>query len=107
MSEGDPIEVVKNDEAHRFEVHAEGHLAVAEYEPFDGGIIFTHTEVPAELGGRGIASKLVEAGLADARARGLRVVPRCEVFVRYMQKRPQTHDLLHPAAREALGLPAE
>lgn len=93
-----------NPDQNRFETEVEGHLAIAQYVLTPNGIIFTHTEVPPELGGRGIATRLVEAGLASARQRGLSVIPRCPVFGRYMQKHPETADLLQPDIRATLGI---
>ena len=37
----------------------------------------THTIVPPEIGGRGVAAKLVEALVADAREQGFRIDPQC------------------------------
>jgi len=48
-------EVRNKAELNRFELEVEGHLAVAYYRPSPGVITFTHTEVPSELGGRGVA----------------------------------------------------
>ena len=39
--------------------------------------VATHTIVPPEIGGRGVAAKLVEALVADARDQGFRIDPRC------------------------------
>lgn len=39
--------------------------------------VATHTIVPPPIGGQGVAAKLVEALIADARAEGFRVDPRC------------------------------
>ncbi|HSI40947.1 MAG TPA: GNAT family N-acetyltransferase [Xanthobacteraceae bacterium] len=104
----DEIVIARNAAESRYEARLaeapEGAVAIAEFEPIDGGVVFTHTEVPEALGGRGIATKLVEAALADARLAGLKVVPRCSVFARYMAKRPETYDLLHPDARAELGI---
>ena len=105
MSMNGDIPVRDNRAADRFEIDLEGHLAIAQYILAPDHIIFTHTEVPPELGGRGLATRLVEAGLASARQRGLSVVPRCAVFGRYMMKHPETHDLMAPEIRATLGLP--
>jgi predicted GNAT family acetyltransferase len=100
------IPVRDNRAADRFEIDIDGQVAFAQYVLAPDHIIFTHTEVPEALGGRGLATKLVEAGLASARQRGLSVIPRCSVFGRYMIKRPETHDLLAPEIKATLGLPA-
>lgn len=52
-----------------------------------------HTLVPPELGGRGIAGKLVEALVADARARGFRVKPACSYVVAAFAKHPEWADI--------------
>ena len=39
--------------------------------------VATHTLVPPPIGGRGVAAKLVEAMVEDARAEGFRIVPAC------------------------------
>jgi len=83
-----------NAAAHRFEKIVDHHAAVATYSLAGDVITFEHTVVPEALRGRGIARELVEAALASVRERGLKVVPRCEVFDAYMRKHPETHDLL-------------
>jgi len=80
--------------AHRFEMIVDRHAAVATYAIDGNTITFIHTVVPEALRGRGIARELVEFALASARERGLKVMPRCEVFEAYMRKHPETHDLL-------------
>jgi predicted GNAT family acetyltransferase len=60
-------DVVDNKTEHRFELSVEGHLAAAHYKRADGVITFVHTEVPAELGGKGVGSKLVKGARPGAR----------------------------------------
>ena len=78
----------------RFELEQEGHLAVLEYQLGEGKIVFTHTGVPQELGGRGLGSLLARAGLDHARANGLKVVPLCSFIAGYIQKHPEYQDLV-------------
>jgi uncharacterized protein len=80
--------VVDNRDANRFELSIEGHVAVLEYERKDGAMVFIHTEVPEPLRGRGQGEKLVEAGLAAARAEGLRIVAVCPYVRAYLRKHP-------------------
>lgn len=54
--------------------------------PGEGIRAATHTLVPPEIGGRGVAAKLVEALVADARAQGFRIDPRCS-YVEAMFRR--------------------
>jgi len=98
------IVVRDNPQANRFEVERDGQLAVADYRLLDKAILFSHTEVPELLEGQGIGKALVQAGLAEARKRGLLVIPVCPFFAAYMTRHPETHDLLHPDYRRALGL---
>ncbi|MDC0886909.1 GNAT family N-acetyltransferase [Altererythrobacter sp.] len=39
--------------------------------------VATHTVVPPEIGGRGIAGQLVERLVADAKKHGFTIVPQC------------------------------
>ena len=62
-------EVVNNQAQHRYELVVEGHLAATYYKVADGVITFIHTEVPPELGGKGVGSRW-------SRARWIRFGPR-------------------------------
>lgn len=78
----------------RFETTVDGHLCVADYELAGGVMRMTHTYVPPALEGRGIAAALVSAALTHARAAGWRVLPLCSYVRTYMERRPETQDLL-------------
>jgi uncharacterized protein len=81
---------VRNNAAEgRFEVEVEGALAVVEYQLRPGAIIFTHTEVPPELEGRGIAARMAKTALEHAREQGLRVVPLCPYIAAYIERHPE------------------
>jgi predicted GNAT family acetyltransferase len=86
--------VLHNPAASRFELEQEGHLVVLEYLLEKGKIVFTHTGVPQELGGRGLGSLLARAGLDLARSEGLKVVPLCSFIAGYIQKHPEYQDLI-------------
>jgi predicted GNAT family acetyltransferase len=86
--------VQDNPAESRFELNVDGHLAAAYYELSDGTITFTHTEVPKELGGRGIGSQLAKAALDQARAKGLKVVAQCPFVNGYIGKHAEYADLL-------------
>lgn len=55
--------------------------------------IATHTFVPPPIGGRGVAAKLVEALVADARAQGFRVDPRCSYVEAMFRRHADWSDL--------------
>lgn len=89
------INSINNNAAkHRFELDVEGHLAAAYYKREGDVITFTHTEVPAELGGKGIGSTLVRGALDQVRAEGLKVVPQCPFVKAWIGKHPAYADLL-------------
>ena len=52
-----------NEARERFELDVEGHTAFVTYRKSSGAITLVHTEVPPELGGKGVGSKL---GARDA-----------------------------------------
>lgn len=88
------IEVRHNTEASRFEAIVDGLSCRADYRLTDGVMRIFHTEVPAELEGRGIAAQLVRAAFAHAEANGLKVEPRCGYVRAYMRRHPETQRLL-------------
>ena len=90
----DTVPVRHNEAEHRFEAIVDGHLSVCDYEDVDGKRVFTHTLVPPELRGRGIAEQLVRAGLADARAKGLKVIPACSYVEVFIKRHREFADLL-------------
>ena len=104
MSRAPALTIRDNSSRHRFEAELEGKISFAEYELGDGTIAFTHTLVPEALRGRGIATQLVEAGLAAASEQHRGVIPQCSMFAEYMRHRPETHALLAPAGRTMLNL---
>ena len=59
-----------------------------------GLIIYTHTEVPDALEGRGIGSKLARTVLDYARAAHLAVVPSCPFIRAYIARHPEYQDLV-------------
>ncbi|MCS7009818.1 MAG: N-acetyltransferase [Anaerolineales bacterium] len=91
---GNAIEIVHNPEKNRFELEQDGLLCVLEYYVVEGTMVFTHTEVPSALGGRGLGSRLAQAGLEYARQQGLKVRPLCSFIAGYIQKHPEYQDLL-------------
>ena len=52
-----------------------------------------HTLVPPEIGGRGVAARLVEALVADAREQGFRIVPQCSYVAAAFKRHPEWADL--------------
>jgi len=78
----------------RFELDAGGVTAFVNYRLGAGVITLLHTETPAQARGQGIASQLIAGALQTARARGLKVIPRCGFVRAYIAKHPQFGDLV-------------
>jgi predicted GNAT family acetyltransferase len=84
-----------NKSKNRFELEIDDHLAFVDYEMSPGSIALVHTEVPKELGGRGVGSILAKAVLENVRAQGMKVEPRCEFLAGYIKKHPEFADLVN------------
>jgi predicted GNAT family acetyltransferase len=87
-------EVVNNPSQHRYQLTVDGHVAATYYEIAGGVITFIHTEVPPELGGQGIGSKLIKGVLDQVRADGLKVVAQCPFVKAFIDKNVAYQDLL-------------
>lgn len=86
----------------RFELDVADGVAIIDYLRDGRNVIMTHAEVPHALRGGGVGSTLVKGALALLRERGEKVVPLCPFIARYMQRHPETRDLL--AAGRSAGL---
>jgi uncharacterized protein len=87
-------EIVNNRSKQRYELAVDGHVAATYYAIADGVITFIHTEVPPELGGKGIGSKLIKGALDQVRADGLKVIAQCPFVKAFIEKNPAYQDLL-------------
>jgi predicted GNAT family acetyltransferase len=87
-------DIVNNKAQRRFELVVDGHLAAAYYKMEGDVITFIHTEVPPELGGRGIGSILVQGVLDQVRAAGWKVIVECPFVKAWIGKHTEYKDLL-------------
>ena len=87
-------DIIDNKAQRRFELEVDGHLAATYYKIDDGVITFLHTEVPPELGGKGIGSRLIKGALDQVRAKGLKVIAECQFVKAFIGKNPAYRDLL-------------
>ena len=67
-------------------------VGLASYRLSGLTIVFTHTEVDDEVEGRGIGTALVAYALADARRRGLHIVPLCPFVAAHLVHHPNEAD---------------
>ena len=78
----------------QYELIVDGHKALAAYRLEGERISFVHTEVPQELEGQGVGSRLVEGALQQVREEGLKVVPLCSFVRHFIETHPETQDLV-------------
>lgn len=78
---------------YRFETRVDGCTCELDYILQDRVMTITHTGVPAEVGGRGIASELVRAAYELARREGWKVVAACSYARVWGERHPEYADL--------------
>lgn len=101
MAEETAIEIVQIDQGMAGEYHAHvpgservGRLTWVGHTGLEGDVrVAEHTLVPRELEGRGIARRLVEAMVEDARQRGFRIKPACSFVAAQFHRHPEWADL--------------
>jgi uncharacterized protein len=86
----DPVseEVTDNQAQSRFELHADGFLAELIYRRNGRRLVLIHTEVPAELEGRGFGGRLVAAAVSRAAREDLTLVPLCPFARGWLERHP-------------------
>lgn len=92
--EKDNIILNFNQELKQFEIKIDDEVAKIEYHIMDDRIFLTHTEVPEELGGRGIGNLLAQKTLDHISKTKYKVVPYCTFIVNYIRKNPKYRHLL-------------
>jgi predicted GNAT family acetyltransferase len=73
----------------------EGHRAHLDYRLSRDVMTITHTEVPAPIGGRGVAAELMKAALRAASAAHWTVNPACSYAAAYMRRHPDRNERQH------------
>ena len=87
--------IVDAQAAHRYEAIVEGDLAgFLDYIEKRRRLALVHTEVLPGHQGQGIAGGLVRFALDDARRRELRVIASCPYVRAYVERHPETHDIV-------------
>lgn len=65
-----------------------------EYIAVKDKIYLTHTEVPKELEGKGLASKMVLMVLENIKSRNLTLIPMCPFVAMYIKRHPEWRELV-------------
>ncbi len=89
-----PLNIIHRPEIGRFETHVDGLRSETDYSLAGQVMRMTHTGVPPQLEGRGIAAALVHAALTWAREQGYRVEPLCSYVALYIRRHPEWQDLV-------------
>ena len=88
------LTITNNEQLGQFETTIDGHTGLVAYRRWQDAITFTHTEVPKEIGGRGVAQQLAKTALDFSREHHLQVVPICPFVKFYIARHPEYQDLV-------------
>ncbi len=86
-------EIAHDRNASRFETTVDGAVCELDYRLADNVMTITHTGVPSQVGGRGLAGALVREALDTARAEGWKVAPACSYADAWMRRHSDFDDL--------------
>jgi predicted GNAT family acetyltransferase len=93
----DPANITHEESEHggvySVEVAGSARPAVLTWQKRGDVRLVDHTFVPPEARGQGLAGKLVEAIVADAKAQGFKIAPQCPYVVTAFGKHPEWADL--------------
>ena len=85
--------LIHNEPECKYEYHIDGHIAYITYDDQDGNMHLTHTIVPEELAGKGLAKMLLEDVLEQIKNANKKAVAQCSYIVKYQEKNPEKSDL--------------
>lgn len=89
--------IVDNQERKQFEMTVDGYTAFSEYILTKKGVIYlTHTEVPKNIEGRGIAFEMIRQILENIEERQLKLMPLCPLVATFIRRHPEWKRLLAP-----------
>ncbi len=103
------IRVFDVPEHFRFEIRVDGEVAgFTEYRRRPGLIAFTHTLIDPRFEGHGLATRLVQTALSEARSEALGVLPFCPFVREYIAGHSEEYlDLVPSDLRDAFELSAD
>jgi uncharacterized protein len=84
----DAPQITDNQADLRFELEADGHVAVLTYRRNGKRLVLIHTDVPTELEGHGFGGRLVWAAVDRAAREGLTLVPLCPFARGWLERHP-------------------
>jgi predicted GNAT family acetyltransferase len=92
--------VVDNEAESRYELWlGDDRVGTIEYSAGREAIVLIRTKIDPAFEGKGLGTRLVHDALADLRARGLNVVPRCPFVHSYLVRHPDEAAVLDDAGQ--------
>lgn len=88
------IPLIKNDNQNRFEITVDGYTAFIQFKERDKNITLIHTESPEEIGGRGVATALIEKTLIYLEQKNYILTPLCPLVYAYIKRHPEWKRIL-------------
>jgi len=88
------LEVKNNTQASRFEVQLGDKVGIIDYHKHNQVYSFTHTGVPSEFEGQGIANRLPHDALEMVKAEGGKVIPACPFTKAYVKRHPEYQSMV-------------
>ena len=82
-------EVINNTKDKQFEIRSGNLISKVPYNIKGELIGLFHTEVPKELQGRGLATRLTEYALNYAKENKLMILPYCPFIAKYIKEHPE------------------
>lgn len=86
--------LIDNQNDKQYEFHIDGFVPRIEYIKAKEQIYLTHTEVPAELEGKGIGFALIHAALQDIDENDWTLIPLCPFVATYIKRHPEWRRLV-------------
>jgi len=81
--------IIRNEKEHRFELWTGDLVSFVTYNIKDNMLILFHTEVPEELSGNGIATKLAAYVLNYGKEHHYKLKVYCPFILKYIERHPE------------------
>jgi predicted GNAT family acetyltransferase len=86
--------VIDNEARRRFELPVGTATAIATYELDGDRVVLLHTEVPPELSGQGIGSRLARGVFERIRGSGRKAHPKCPFMAEWANRHAEYADVV-------------